>query len=266
MDVVSRALALLVIATLGAPLSAQQASFELTSVKRNDSGSGRSNTGAQANGGWRGMNVRLREVIARAYEVREFQLEGGPDWINGDRFDIVGRGPEGTPNDQRAPMLRGLLADRFKLVAHVETRERPVYALVLAREDGRLGPQLKRSPLPCAPPGVPGVAGQSVSCGANTSVSGGGGTISVTGMAMDNIAATLANYALDRVVINRTGLDGAFDFELRFASPQPGGAPRADDPPSIFTAVQDQLGLKLENARGPVPFVIIDSVQPPTPD
>ena len=87
------------------------ASFELTSVKRNISGDGRTSTRAQPNGGWSATNVRLRAVIARAYEVREFQIESAPDWVNFDRFDIVARGSDGTPASERFAMLRAMLAD-----------------------------------------------------------------------------------------------------------------------------------------------------------
>src|SRR5687767_10664889 len=192
------------------------ASFELTSVKRNISGDERSSTSnAQPNGGWRATNVRLRAVIARAYEVREFQIEGAPEWVNSDRFDIVGRGPEGTPASQRFAMLRAMLADRFKLVTHVATREQPVYLLVLARPDGRLGPQLRRSTLPCAGQSTPQPGSD---CGVDTSVNDSFGTMSVKGAPMERIAAGLANFAVNRAIIDRTGLAGAFDAELRFAT------------------------------------------------
>lgn len=146
-----------------------------------------------------------------------------------DRFDIVGRGHEGTPNTMRPAMLRGLLADRFQLVTHTETREQPVYLLVLARPDARLGPQLKRSPLPCASPGTAAVPGQSASCGVGVggSANSGVATITTWGMAMDSIAAALANYAVNRAVINRTNLEGGFDVVgLRFA-PEGFGLPAA---------------------------------------
>ena len=252
-----------------APSLPERASFELTSVKRNNSGAGGGSNRNQPNGSFSGTNVTLRPFIARAYEVRVFQVTGGPDWIDFDRFDIVGRGAEGTANAMRPAMLRGLLADRFKLATHTETRDQPVYALVLARSDGRLGPQLKRSPHPCASPGTPAVAGQTTSCGVDESVNGGIGTITTWGVPMDRIAAALANVAVNRLVINRTRLEGAFDVEqLRFAPDGFGIAPanRPDAAPSIFTALEEQLGLRLEPARGPVPFVVIDSVQPPTPD
>jgi len=144
-------------------LAAQQAppsataSFELTSVKRNVSGSESANNRNEPNGSFSGTNITLRPFIARAYGVRGFQVTGGPQWIDFERFDIVGRGPEGTPDTVRPAMLRGLLADRFKLVTHAEMREQPVYLLLLTRPDGRLGPKLKRSPLPCGPPGTAAV-------------------------------------------------------------------------------------------------------------
>jgi uncharacterized protein (TIGR03435 family) len=169
----------------------------------------------------------------------------------------------------RPAMLRGLLADRFQLVTRTETREQPVYLLLLARPDGRLGPQLKRSPIPCGSPGTAAVPGQSASCGVDGSVNGGVGTITTWGTPMDNIAAAIANYAVNRAVINRTGLEGGFDVVgLRFAPEGFGlaAANRPDDAPSIFTALQEQLGLKLETAKSPVPFVVIDSVHAPTAD
>ena len=273
---IRRSLVLSLISSVAITVSAQQvppqpeiAPFELTSVKPNNSSPAGGSNRNQPNGSFSGTNLTLRPFIARAYEVRVFQVMGGPDWIDFDHFDIIGRGPEGTPNERRPAMLRGLLADRFKLVTHSEMREQPVYALVLARSDGRLGPQLKRSPRPCAAPGTAAVAGQTTSCGVDESVNAGIGTITAWGVPMDRIAAALANTAVNRTVINRTGLEGAFDVEqLRFAREGfgVGAANRPDDPPSIFTAIDEQLGLKLEPARGPVPFVVIDSIQRPTPD
>jgi len=246
------------------PVALETASFELTSVKQNVSGAERTSTrGGLPNGSWSGTNVRLIAVIARAFEVREFQITGGPDWVNFDRFDIEGRGAEGTPVRMRFPMLRAMLADRFKLVTHTEMREQPVYLLMLARPDGRLGPQLKRSTLPCAVTPQPGS-----DCGVDTSVNDRFGTMSAKGEPMDRIAAALANFAVNRTVINRTGLDGAYDAQLRFATEGAALAVtnRSDDASPIFTAVQEQLGLKLQSDRGPVPFVVIDSVQKPSPD
>jgi uncharacterized protein (TIGR03435 family) len=274
---IRRSLVLGLVTSVSLTVSAQQAqprpdaaAFELTSVKRNVGGPENASNRNQPNGSFTGTNVTLRPFIARAYEVRLFQVTGGAPWIDFDRFDIVGRGAEGTPTAMRPAMLRRLLADRFRLVTHTETREQPVYALVLARSDGRLGAQLRRSPVPCGSPATAAVAGRPApSCGVDESVNGGIATITTWGVPMDRIAAALANYGVNRFVVNRTGLEGGFDVVgLRFAAEGSGlpAANRADAPPSIFTAVEEQLGLKLEPTRGPVPFVVIDSIQPPTPD
>lgn len=239
------------------PDAIETASFEVASVKPNNSGSQSSGTNWQSSGRLIATNVTLKAVIANAYEVRTFQIEG-PGWLDADRFDISARFPEGTPDRLRPAMLRALLASRFGLVAHFDTRERAVYALVPLRSDRRLGPQLKQSQLVCS-----GSAPSGGFCGLNTSVGNAGGRIIGGGLPMDRVAAALANFAVDQTVINRTGLDGAFDFELLFSRLPSNERP---DAPSIFTAVQEQLGLKLEPARGPVQFLMIDKVEQPTPD
>jgi uncharacterized protein (TIGR03435 family) len=237
--------------------SAETASFEVASVKPNNSGLQTSGTHSQPGGSLTATNVTLKSVIASAYEVRTFQIEG-PAWLDAARFDITARAPEGTPDRLRPVMLRTLLATRFGLVAHFDTRERSVYALVPLRSDGRLGPQLKKSQLVCS-----GSAPSGGFCGLNTSVGNTGGRIIGGGLPMDRVAAALANFAVDQAVINRTGLDGVFDFELQFSRLPSNERP---DTPSIFTAVQEQLGLKLEAARGPVQFLMIDKVEQPTAD
>ena len=239
---------------------AEVASFEVASVKPNNSGVQGSGTNWQSSGRLIATNVTLKSVIANAYEVRTFQIEG-PGWLDADRFDISARAPEGAPDRLRPSMLRTLLATRFGLVAHRETRDRSVYALVTLRPDGRLGPQLKKSQLVCSGGAARPEGG--AFCGLNTSVGNTGGRIIGGGLPMDRVAAALANFAVDQTVINRTGLDGVFDFELQFSRLPSTERP---DAPSIFTAVQEQLGLKLEAARGPVEFLIIDKVGQLTPD
>jgi uncharacterized protein (TIGR03435 family) len=244
-------------------LSAQQtppgsagetASFEVASVKPNTSRISNAIPPSRANGSYSASNVALKSVIANAYEVRIFQIEGDPDWLTSERFDIIARGREGTPDRLRPAMLRTLLAERFKLAAHFETREQQVYALVLARGDGRLGPQLK--------PSAPGNG--SASGFLATSVDNGVARIKGPRVLLDNFAIVLASSVFSRSVINRTGLSGEFDVDLRFT---PDSSPvSAPEFPSIFTAVQEQLGLKLQSERAAVPVLVIDSVQRPTPD
>jgi uncharacterized protein (TIGR03435 family) len=238
------------------------ASFEVASVKPNNSGTQGSGVLWQPSGALNATNVTLKSLIARAYEVREFQVDG-PGWLEFARFDIAARAREGTPDQSRPAMLRSLLTERFKLTAHFETREQqPVFALVL-RSGGRLGPQLKKSQVVCSGP----AATSTGFCGLNTSVGRTGGRVTGGGITMDNVAAAIANYAVDQTVVNRTGLEGTFDFELQFTRETSGTSNQLPpDAPSIFTAVQEQLGLRLETARGPVQFLVIDSVQQPTPD
>jgi len=234
--------------------ASETASFEVASVKPNTSRISNALPPSLANGSFSASNVALKSVIANAYEVRIFQIEGGPDWLTAERFDIIARGREGTPDRLRPAMLRTLLTERFKLVAHFETREQQVYSLTVLRGDGRLGPQLK----PAAP--------ASGSSSGFPAASVGNGTARINGsrVSMDTLAIMLTSSVFNQRVINRTGLSGEFELDLRF-TPDSSTA-SAPEFPSIFTAVQEQLGLKLQSERGPVPVLVIDSVQRPTPD
>jgi uncharacterized protein (TIGR03435 family) len=174
-------------------------------------------------------------------------------------------------------MLRALLEDRFKLVTHIEKRQAPIYELVLARSDKALGPELHKSDVDCAallaatrvgqpmPQPQPG----KILCGITTNT----GRISAGAQPISNLARQLSQ-VVQRVVVDRTGLDGVYDLVLTYAPervPAVGGAPDAGaavDPnlPSIFTALQEQLGLKLESNRGPIDVLVIDHVEKPTED
>jgi bla regulator protein blaR1 len=140
--------------TPAAPESAPK--FEVASIKPNKSGDGRVMIGAPA-GRFTATNVPLGFLITFAYQIQPFQIQGGPSWLNSDRFDIVATTgdiplePQGAGTPSKAQlMLRSLLADRFQLVTHPETREMPIYALVLARSDGKLGPNLTPAKTDCA--------------------------------------------------------------------------------------------------------------------
>jgi uncharacterized protein (TIGR03435 family) len=229
-------------------------------------------------------------MIRMAYRLQDFQIIGAPTWIDQDRFDIVGKAPAGEALNIQ-PRMQSLLADRFQLKAHEEMREAPIYALVVANQNRKLGPKLTPSSVDCAalargrgnaptPPTQPMPAmqpGMRPECGIMNS----GGKVMGGGTTMTQLASTLSQFA-GRTVVDGTGLSGAFDFELEFtphpglrgrglggglppAAPAPGGD-RVVDPSgvSIFTAVQEQLGLKLDSQRGPVPVLVIDSVSHPT--
>lgn len=268
--------------------------FEVASVKPNKSGDLGIRFGMQPGGRFTVTNAPLRPLILQAYGLQDFQLIGGPEWMKSDRFDIVAKAsadipfgpppaPGGPPTAQQL-LLRALLADRFGLKVHHETREMAIYALVTARGDKKPGPKLTQSTADCAalmaamrarggPPGPPR-AGQPLPCGFMM----GPGNISGGAFPIAQLAAALSG-RMGRPVIDRTGLTGLWDLSLTFTPDQmpqlpPGGLPPnappmpAIDPngPSLQTALEEQLGLKLESTKGPVDVVIIDTVSQPTPD
>ena len=262
--------------------------FEVASIKLNKSGPGPMRIGLQPGGRFTATNVPVRDLISLAYgqpqPLANFQIIGGPGWITSDRFDVAAKGEGDVPlGPGGAPaislMLRGLLADRFKLVAHEETRDQPIYALRLDRADGKLGPNLHPATVDCAalrganrggPPPGPPPPGQAPPCG----IMMGPGRIMSGGMPMENLATTLARL-VSRVVVDRTGLTGGYEATLEFTPDQsqlpPGGLPPGVpappvDGPSLFTALKEQLGLKLDSDRAPVRVLVIDSIEQPTPD
>ena len=243
------------LATDVAAVSQQSATaFEVASVKPNNSGSPRSGTSIPPGGRFESTNVTLHQLMKVAYDVRDVQIVGGPAWGKSDRFDVVGKIPEGVPPTSVHEMVQSLLVDRFKLITHKEAREQPVYALVLSRPDRKLGPGLT----------VTGCAGDR--CGnTSTNESNGSGAVRGVSRSMSDIAAWIAD-RVDRDVVDRTGLAEKYDFELRYTSARIDRTLPSGDMPSLFTALQEQLGLKLESARGTVEIIVIDSVERPTPD
>jgi uncharacterized protein (TIGR03435 family) len=245
-------LGLLVAVIVGTALSlaGQQSTtaFDAASVKASAPGAG----GAS----WAGRgsqliirNYPLRDIILGAYGLRSYQLAGGPDWIDAARFDIVGRAPDGVPRN--TAMLRTLLTDRFRLKTHTETRQIPVYTLVLARDDRRFGPQLRPATIDCA-----------ITRCTSTVLSG---KIRTNGCSMAEVARLLTEN-VDRMVIDGTGLTGIYDLELAW-TPDIGAADVVTrDAPSLFSALVEQLGLKLQPSVGAVEVTVIDSVERPTPD
>ncbi len=203
------------------------------------------------------MGTPLRMIIMQAYDVKAFQISGGPDWVRTDRWDILAKaeGVEGRlPSAQEYPMLRAMMEDRFQLKTHSETKEMPVYALVV----GKNGPKL-----------VPNAgAGQQFRSRPTIIDVKKGGTAA--------LAAWLSRQ-VGRVVIDKTELKGEYDYTLEYVpEPGQGGAesiglppemPRPHDEatgPSIFTALQEQLGLRLVSEKGPVVMVVIDRVERPS--
>ncbi len=258
--------------------------FEVASIRRNTSDDPRVMIGGPP-GRFSVTNAPLRLLIRNAYRLQDFQVVGGPAWLNSDRFDIVAKAEGSATPDQIQAMVRSLLVERFKLVTHTETREMPIYALVPLRGDGKLGEALRPAAADCSPAArgrggepagrpAPPQPGEPIRCGMMV----GPGSVQAGGQPISQLATLLAPY-VSRIVVDRTGLAGAFDFTLQWtpeglppapaAPPPPGGGPGLLPPvdpngPSIFTAVQEQLGLKLDAQRGAVDVLVIDSVTAPT--
>jgi len=266
------------------PIRAQQASaptgvnaeFEVASVKMNKSGlAGKVSIQTLPGGRFSAENVTLRQLIRNAYMLQDVQIAGGPKWLDEERFDIVakaggdGLGDPFVAEQTREPsrwqmMLRALLTDRFKLMAHREPRELPYYALLVSRRDGGFGPSLKRSDVDCATPDGP------QHCGLRLMP----GNMTANSASMTQLANSLSAF-VGRIVFDRTELPGNFDFTLKWTPDQiPAGLERKAaamnlppiDPngPSIFTAVQEQLGLKLDAVKGPIDVLVIDRAEHPT--
>ena len=276
-----RALVLVVILA-GAGLSAQapegQPRFEVASVKPNNSGDMRSMM-AWPKGSLSATNMVLRMLIAHAYEIRlqlmRFVLVGGPEGLLEERYDIQARTPGNAPEGQHFAMLRSLLAERFNLRVRYETRPTPIYALTHAREDRRLGSELRATTVDCnrerdrirqrgersTPDNAPRDAkGRALCWGSSQFGVPGAQTLTDAGPIADLIRGIQA--VVDRPITDETGLSGPFEWQLVFAS----GAKPHPDLPSVFTALQEQLGLKLEARTGPFDVLVIDSLERPTPD
>jgi bla regulator protein blaR1 len=278
------------------PAAEPEPAFEVASIKKSGPmPQGGISFGMRPNGRFSVNQMPLVGLVTMAYGIQRYQLVGGPSWIMTDRFDVNAKAEDGlppmpppsagTPNRMQL-MLRSLLKERFKLVVHTETREFPVSHLVVARSDGKLGANLRPSAVDCPklmaerargagagpvafPPVKPGEIPQ---CG----MMGGLGRIAGGGMPLSILVQMLTNQ-LNRPVFDKTNLTGSFDILLEYtpdrmpelppgASLPPGIAMPSPDGPSLLTALQEQLGLKIENTRGPVDVIVIDSVEPPTPD
>jgi uncharacterized protein (TIGR03435 family) len=230
-------------------------------------------------------NVTLRQLIRFAYRLQDFQISGGPDWLAADRFDVVAKASEAdaaleTGSDGGSArvqlMLQTLLADRFHLAVHVDSREQPIYALVVARPGG-VGPQLHVSTRDCttAKHGDAPAAGTAIilsdapTCGMRVLP----GTIAAGGVRLSQLASTLSPY-VGRLVRDETGLSDTYEFTLHWTPDQlPAGLaaktaamglpPIDPDGPSLMTAVREQLGLAFDARKGPVDLLVIDSAERP---
>jgi bla regulator protein BlaR1 len=261
-----------------APTTTPAPSFDVASIKPDHSGTGLFRIKAEP-GRFVANNVTLRFLLQYAYRVKDAQILGAPGWIDSEHYDIeakVGDSSSGvqrklTSDEEGAQlrlMLRSLLADRFKLTLHHDTKELPLYALVVAKNGSKLHesavtPDDTAPPSSLTPDGPPP---------RNSMRMMGRGNLSINAGNLDTFAELLS-HQLGLLIVNKTGLKGNYDFTLKWTPDEgrgPGGpsgdtAPPPDaSGPSIFTALREQLGLKLESQKGPVDTIVIDHVERPS--
>jgi uncharacterized protein (TIGR03435 family) len=215
--------------------------FEAVSIKPNDLGGSQSNSNS-ANGRL-DAKMTTKSLIEMAFGLKQFQVSGGPGWLDELNYTIAATTGDHTPltTDLLQSYLQSLLADRFRLVYHRATKEFPVYALLTARGGPKLTPHTSTR-------------------GEGTSSQGRNNTFHMTGtdLTMSGFSSFLAGH-LDRPVIDRTGIQGRYDIKMEWST----GEADATLPP-IFVALQQQLGLRLDATKGPVEILVVDSVDKPS--
>jgi uncharacterized protein (TIGR03435 family) len=253
--------------------AADRFEIEVATVKPNRAGGGQ-NIQVTPGGLVTITNMTVGTLIRMAYGSEAIQTQrqivGGPSWIDSDRFDISAKTARTlSDRDDLQILVRSVLEDRFHIKWHRERREIPIYSLVLADKDGKLGSSMKVSDGKCYgrrnPPPADTPFSPSTFCGNR----GGSGDMTYTGQTIQEIAASLATYAaIARPVMDRTGLQGSYDLHLVFVpafinseNGTPVANPAADSGPNVFTALVEQAGLKLQGERGPVEHIVIDSVE-----
>lgn len=235
--------------------------FEVASIKPADPHFTGVSASRDAGEGLDVRNISVRNLITLAYSLRDFQLKGGPSWIDSESYDVIAKAPGATDIAQESidrrktrfervqERLRSLLADRFGLVVHRESRDQPVYFLTIAKN----GTKLVAVPSPNGPPRKEEGRGRSQGFA----------------VPIEMLVATLSN-AAHLTVIDRTGMTGRFDYALKwdpssaFLSANPDAPPPDASALTLFAAVQEQLGLRLEPGKAPIDVVIIDHVEHPS--
>jgi bla regulator protein blaR1 len=228
--------------------------FEVASVKPNVSADGSITFRPDPADGFFRTNYPLFDgVIRYAYELQAFRVIGAPDWTRTDRFDIAAKASRPISDAERRLMVRALLADRFRMKSHFEMREHTVYLMTPLRADRRLGPGLKPRPeCDSAPTPCP---------------SGGTGRqdgIVIRAVTLKQLAEGMISAVRRELVLDETGIPGIFDVDMSFR-PETSTDP-ADARPAFVTAMQEQLGLKLEPTRRQIEVLVIDSIERPTSD
>jgi bla regulator protein BlaR1 len=247
------------------PGFAQQAlTFEVASIKPSNPDTPGGMIRLMPGGGLNLTNIPLRNMITMAYDVRDFQVSGGPGWMGTERFDltatadrVAAAGPDDfakmtdaqrkTVREQTNERLRALLADRFKLIVHKEIKEQPIYVLVVSKSGAKLQ-EIKEAQ-------------------AKMGMTTNRGRMQAYGVPLEMLAQSLSG-TLGRPIMDKTALTGKYDFVLEWTPDLGTGSDAANAPapsgPTIFTALQEQLGLRLEAQKGPVENIVIDRAEKPS--
>jgi uncharacterized protein (TIGR03435 family) len=223
-------------------------------------------------------DTSLLSLITEAYERFPFEIVGGPDWMRSKSWEVSAKVSAPVSRAEMRELVRRMIEDRFALKSHVETRERPVFRLMMARSDGRLGPKIKEAAMDCRPfltgarpmaespkdpAGFPSCSQGVRREPADLSIANGVVTPRLNGQPLSALVRRLEGM-LRRRVIDDTGLKSLYDIELSYPENAVIQVPGTDDPPSLFTIIQEQLGMRLVGARGPADVLVVDSAQEPT--
>jgi uncharacterized protein (TIGR03435 family) len=259
--------------------------YEVASIKPNKPGSNGVSSGfSYSAAGFTATGQTMQSLIQQVFEIQNDQLAGAPAWLNTERYDIDAKMDSSTADalqklslddreSARRQMLKAILVDRLKITLHRETKELSIYSLVIAKN----GPKLRvANPGDTYPNGIPGFRQPGMS---TTSSRSGSESMTAQAVPLSTLVRVLAR-ALRRTVVDKTGLTGNYDFTLRWSTdesgmqstPEGGGGltgasgvpPTEPSAPTLFAAVQEQLGLKLERGKGPVEVIVIDHIERPS--
>lgn len=239
-----RVVAATILLEVGAPgLLAQSPEFEVATIKVNQTGSGGSNFPRLKNGTLNAENVSLLMLLQAAYDLSALRIVG-PNWLDSDRYDVTGKSPQGVSDGELMPMLQALLKDRFRISGHREMKEMTVYEMIVGKDGLKMSVFDPTHPL-VSPPNR-----------------NRGGAMIVGSGTMPQLAKMMSGPA-GRPVLDKTGLSGRYNYILSFTPLSAQAAESASDsaPPDLFTAVQQQLGLKLESKKDPIEILVIDHAE-----
>jgi len=244
--------------------------FDVVSIKRVTDIRNRHRWGEDPGGKFVLSGTSIVPAIQAAYPSDVSDLIGAPAWLDLESYDLTAQAGREVSREQMTAMLQAMLADRFKLVVHYEMQERPVFALMVARADGRLGSNIKKSDLDCdaiqasrragSKEPAPATSNGAPACGMSMRGEDVGLKLLLGARPLSALATSIRS-AVERVVIDKTGLKGNYDITLNYElapDPPPGAAP------NIHTALRDQLGLKLESDRAPLKVLVVDRIERPT--